>query len=113
MWSDHFQSVLPELDPNDAWQLRCSMLHQARSATATQPRVLFVGNEVQSSFRDFRINGVVLVDILGFCGRIVATARTWYLANLGTEPVHRNRAALMKWHETGVTPYVQGVPVLS
>lgn len=101
------------IDPDDLWQLRCSMLHQGRSKTATYSRIIFVApNNVFSGHNNI-LNDALNLDLPTFCQDVLTAVKQWQKSMEGNSHYLINSIGLMRWYPHGLPPYIVGPPVLS
>lgn len=80
-------NVVSELGAEDAWALRCSLLHEARSSTASEgttavSRIAFAEPTTAGTLRTgYMAGSVMLVHVPDLCDAVVTAARTWIEAN--------------------------------
>jgi len=111
-YSDNLAAKYRWLAPEDCYQLRCSMLHQGRSATRNYSRIVFTAPG-PITFHNNIMDDTLNLDIVTFCQDIMAAASAWLQRSEETAVVQANLAHLMRWRPDGLAPYVVGVPVLS
>ncbi|ANA85427.1 hypothetical protein BOWSER_32 [Gordonia phage Bowser] len=113
-WIYHnLRAEYPQLDPAELWQMRCSMLHQGSSKTATYARVIFVAPFQGNVFHNNVINDALNLDLPTFCADVISAGERWYAANQHVDHVAQNLESLVRWHDNGLPPYIVGAPVLS
>jgi hypothetical protein len=122
-WFDTFvaprYTVGPNQDPSfsgeDAWGLRCSIMHQG----TTQPhkgmysRVLFVEPGHGFVMHNNVMNDALNLDVRLFCSDVVVGARAWLAKAEGTALYQKNYPSFLQRYADGFPPYIVGVPVLT
>lgn len=103
----------PELDAAELYQMRCSMLHQGRSAGSSYARVLFVAPVNGNVFHNNILNDALNLDLPTFCSDVSTAVRQWKSSMKDDENFLRNSTSLMRWYPAGLAPYIVGAPVLS
>jgi hypothetical protein len=92
-YAEHVESPL---SAEDAWRLRCSLLHQARSTTAETRssdvrRVAFAEPSSPSTVKTGYMAGtVMLIHVPDLCDVIIPAARSWLAAKEYDETVRAN-----------------------
>lgn len=102
-----------DLDADELWRLRCSMIHQGRSETADYERIIFVAPNSGTSFHNNVFDNALNLDLPTFCGDVMDAVRRWETSMQGNANYELNIQSLMRWHPKGLSPYIVGVPVLS
>lgn len=113
----------PSVTGDDAYGLRCSMLHQARTEPhkGSYSRVLFVEpghgfiahNNVMIVGNDDQWAAVLNIDVGAFCRDLVEAANAWLGAAEGTAVFQDNYPHFLQRYPDGFPPFIGGVPVLS
>lgn len=103
----------PNLDPGELWQMRCSMLHQGNSSTASYSRVVFMVRANGNVYHNNILGDALNLDLEIFCGDVLRAVGTWLEANKLEPNVVRNSVSVVRWHRGGLAPYVSGADVLS
>lgn len=103
----------PHLDPEELWQMRCSLLHQGNSSTRSYSRVVFVAPGGGNVFHNNVLNDALNLDLPTFCEDVMSAAESWFEANATNPTVAKNAESLVRWHRGGLSPYVVGLDVLS
>lgn len=112
-FAENLGDLYPLLPAEDAYQLRCSLLHQGRSSTRQYSRILFTPDIRTHTFHNNLLYGVLNLSIRQFSIDLAETAGRWYVDHFNDPNVRRNRKMLMRWHEEGFPPFITGVPVLT
>ncbi|WP_083967216.1 hypothetical protein [Methylosinus sp. R-45379] len=107
---------------DNCYLFRCSLLHQGSSQHQKNPytRILFV--EPQStrqkigadvSMHYATIKDALCIDVDLFCKEITSGARLW-LDNIKADPNYiRNSKRFARRYDNGLSPYIDGIPVVS
>jgi hypothetical protein len=99
------------------YAFRCAMLHQGRMIHRNlgYTRVLFIeprgaGGNV---FHNNVLNDALNLDVKLFCNDMVEGALTWIPNVEGTEPYETNLKRSVRRYDSGLPPYIVGLPVIS
>jgi len=110
----HLQKHYPWLQGEDCYGLRCGLVHQGIVKTSAQGhqsawnRTLFVF----TSMKNCGANDAYITSLPIFCRDVCSEVRAWIAAKKTDPNVQKNMQNLMKLHRTGLTGYIEGVPVL-
>ena len=107
---DHF------LDGKDCYYFRCSLLHQGSSQHIknTYKRIIFVEPLGESMILHNNIlNDALNIDVKIFCKDLISGAEKWLIENESTELYKINSDKFMRRYPTGLSPYIDGTPVIS
>jgi hypothetical protein len=63
-------------------------------------------------FHDCVVSDALLIDVRLFVAALVEAASTWESTVRGTTPYESNRSEFVTRYPTGLSPYIQGVPVI-
>lgn len=104
------------LKGNDCYQLRCSLLHQAKTTSkkSSFSRVIFTfpvpsGN----TFHNNVLNDVLNLDIPIFCRTLVNSVNEWLKTNTYNKNCINNMKNTIKVYPKGLPPYIVGHPIIS
>lgn len=101
------------LTANDAYQLRCGILHQGRASGDQYQAIVFtLPNKQGITFHDNVMNGALNLDLEIFCTAVLSAAESWWRSSKDVEPVASNAEHLVQVRPDGLKPYFHGVPVL-
>lgn len=113
----------PSVTGDDAYGLRCSMLHQARTRPhkGSYSRVLFVEpghgviahNNVMVVGDADQWAAVLNLDVGAFCRDLVDAANAWLTVAEQTAVFQNNYPHFLQRYPHGFPPFIGGVPVLS
>lgn len=98
----------------DAYQFRCSMLHQARMnhPNSAYTRILFVEPNKQITLHNNVLNDALNIDIQIFVNDVATSAEQW-LTSVARDPaVERNLEMIVRRYDNGIPPYIVGLPVI-
>ena len=100
----------------DCYHFRCRLLHQGSALTPKAPmanRFFFIepGNS-RIRMHNNRMNGAFNIDVGIFCKDMTNAARRWLIAVAGDATYQENAANSIRRHPNGLSPFVQGVPVI-
>lgn len=116
-YKDWFRRYLspkyPRLDPDECYQLRCSMLHQGRTATKLYPAIVFTvptgdSGGLHNNFLDDKLN----LDIARFVNDIILAYEAWWDDRHAEPHIIANAARALQW-STYFHPAIGAWPVLS
>jgi len=102
----------PMLSAEECYKLRCSLLHQGRSAGSQYERLIFVAPGV-GTFHNNILNDALNLDLPTFCGDVMSAVRKWREEVKDTPEYQRHAPQVMQWHRGGLSPYFGGVDVLA
>lgn len=110
----HISPKYPRIDPEDCWQLRCSLLHQGRSSAVSYQRLIFVAPG-PITFHNNILDDALNLDMRTFCTDVISAVRSWQgqMQSTANPSYQGNIGQVMRWHRGGLSPYVVGVDVLS
>ena len=106
----------PSLTGEDAYGVRCSMLHQSRTRPhrGAYSRVVFVEPGHHGLVMHNNVMGDALnLDISLFCRDVVTAASDWLVNAERTRTYQANYPHFLQRYPEGIAPYIVGVPVLS
>jgi len=114
-WFTAYLPAYSNVDAGEIYKLRCGMLHQGASATASYRRALFLGPTPGFGVDHMTsiINDLLLLDLKSFCRDILDAAEAWVAANASAEPVKTNLEQLVRWYPEGFENAVAGAPILT
>lgn len=85
---------------SEFYKMRCSMLHEGRSASRVFERVVFAdahGKAIHRSFTAADYKFVMILDLPSFAEDVISAAAKWTKANAHREPVARRLDAIVQW----------------
>lgn len=97
------------------YQFRCSLLHQSSTQHPGSPyaRIIFIEPGATTNVVHYgRLNDALCIDLNLFCREMIEAARIWLDAASQDETYAKNQERFIRRHETGIAPYVAGVPVV-
>ncbi len=100
------------LSADDAYLLRCGMLHQGRAHSDQYEAIVFTFPGPFTMHGNVS-DGALNLDIGIFCRTITDVASHWWTANQDVEPVRSNAEHLIRYRAEGLAPYFVGMPVLA
>lgn len=107
------------LTGQECYSFRCAMLHEGRMRhkEMEHSRIIFLvpNDEYIFSGNIFRnINGqnAINIDLVSFCNEMINCALKWWQINKENEIVKTNYEKIVKYHEKGLRPFIEGVPVI-
>lgn len=112
-YTTHLGSSFSELSDEDAYQLRCGLLHQGRASSDQYEAVVFAIPPVDGIYFHAQINGALLQGLTEFVTGILDRVEAWWTANQNNEPIKTNAEFVVRLRPEGLEPYVAGVPVLA
>lgn len=104
------------LSGDDCYFFRCSLLHQGSSQHPknTYKRVLFIEPSATKPILHNNImNDALNIDVRIFCIDIVTGAEKWLSENEKTKLYKKNYDKFMRRYPNGLSPYIDGLPVIS
>lgn len=110
---ENLGDAYPELDPDELYRMRCSLLHQGQSSMASFKRVIFMRRTDGNIWHRNKVGDAFNLDLPIFCNDVMTAAEGWLEANKLRPDVVRNSVSLVRWHRGGLLPYVDGIDVLS
>lgn len=111
-----FDNDPPYVRGEDCYQFRCSFLHQGRTQhpKSEYSRILFIEpGAVPGVVHMVVIGDALVLDVREFCLEMVAGARRWIAAVIGTEPYQSNLGSFVQRYPNGLLPYIKGAPIIS
>lgn len=113
-FTDHLAEKFPRLNADDAWKLRCGLLHQGRTKSTQYAAIVFTYPTDGPGVMHNNIwNDALTFDVEIFCSDILYTVETWWHVYQYGEPQRSNAEDLIQRREDGLAPYVGGIPVLA
>lgn len=112
---EYIKNMENPLDGESCYFFRCSMLHQGRTVHPknTFERIIFIEpRSTTNKFHYVLMNKALCIDLVDFCKEVIAGAKMWMESVEGTEQYKINYQNFAKRHETGLKPYIVGVPVI-
>lgn len=110
---DYLQEEYPKLDPDELYQMRCSLLHQGTSTARKYKRVMFVSPKSPLRIHNGVIDDALFLDMPTFCADIIKAVRVWQAATESTAAYRQNMELVMRWHRGGFGSYVTGGDILT
>ena len=111
--------ILPQLEnplTGDAcYRFRCSLLHQGRTQDPKSPysRIIFIEPGVTTNVVHYGVmNDALCIEVPSFCHEVVAGSKLWLHSVEGTEPYDTNNDRFVRRYDSGLAPYIVGVPVI-
>ncbi|MDQ1181981.1 hypothetical protein [Rhodococcus sp. SORGH_AS_0301] len=111
-WKANLGPTYPNLDADEIYKMRCSMLHQGRSATRSYARVIFIAPG-GPMFHNNVINDAMNLDLPTFCNDVITAVEKWRKDEISNPVVLANAEHLLRWHRGGLSPYIVGIDVLT
>lgn len=114
-WFDrHLSSKYGWFSADDAYKLRCGMLHQGRASASQYSAIVFTLPDGRGNlFHNNIMNDVLNLDLMTFCADVLSAAERWWATNRNTDHVAANATNLVQVRPQGLSPYIVGVPVLA
>ena len=117
-WTQHLGPKYPQLDADELYQLRNSLLHTGRTVPPQgggnrYSRFIFVAPVNGNVFHNNVINDALNLDLPTFCSDVLTAATRWRKAVESTDAYQRNAEHLIRWYPGGLPPYMVGAPVLT
>jgi len=119
-WFDTYVAIPKKyrLQGIDCYYFRCSMLHQGTTThtSSTFSKILFI--EPNNKFRgnhNIFLRGtekVLNIDVVDFCNDIIESTRNWFNQIQSNDNFKKNYDKFIRRHETGLPPYISGIPVI-
>ena len=110
----HVPNPYARLSADDAYQLRCGMLHQGRASADQYGAILFTLPDGRGNvFHNNVLNDALNLDLVTFCTDILDAADGWWQSAKDTDPVAANVQHLVQLRPDGLAPYIVGIPVLA
>ena len=106
----------PTLTGTGCWGFRCAFLHQGRLRHPKMgfSRILFLeprdGNVI---LHNNVLNDALNIDVRVFCSDIVEGAFAWQRDVDGSPVVEKNRQLFVQRYDSGLAPYIAGLPVIA
>ncbi len=103
------------LDGDACYRFRCSLLHQGSTQHSKSPfsRIIFIEPNATTNIVHYgQIYDVLCIDLNLFCREVIAGVRLWLAEVEGTEPFLSNHDKFVRRYDTGLEPYIGGVPVI-
>ena len=104
----------------ECYQLRGGIVHRANIAghsSFKETHVIFTIPESESGLHGFTLDAgeksASLLDLKVFCREMESAALRWYAANKEKPEVQNNLCSLIRLHPNGVSPFMEGAPVLA
>jgi hypothetical protein len=109
------------LKPEEAWELRCTVVHQGRSDASDKrayDRIIFTMPQTRVGEATFAldslvINGAMTFHVPLFCGRWLNEVRTWIERTASNTTVQRNLPLLLQVRPNGLPPYIEGAAIIA
>lgn len=101
-----------DFSPDDAYRLRCGMLHQGKAHADQYAAVLFILPNPFFQIHRSIADDTYLLDLDTFCTDILDVVEAWWATNRHREPVRTNSEALVAVRPEGLSPFIVGSPVL-
>jgi hypothetical protein len=100
--------------PEDAWLLRCGMLHQGRSSSSAYKSIVFsLPDGRNNTFHNLVFREILNVDLGHFIEEVLGAASVWWASNQAIGPVAGNAVMLVRIRNDGMSPVIMpGVPYL-
>lgn len=115
--SEHLLDQYTYLDPEELWQMRCSLLHQARSSASKTKRVVFIGPNsavmIHNSLMESEGGDILLLDLPTFARDVIGAVRSWRDKAKHTENYKKNSKHVVQWHAGGYGGFLEGAAVLA
>lgn len=113
-----FEAHVPDpyrrLSADDAYHLRCGILHQGRASSDQYEAIVFTLPDGRGNVFHNNIMGNALnLDLVTFCTDVLNAAETWWQSAKDADPVAANAEHLVQLRPGGLAPYIVGVPVLA
>jgi hypothetical protein len=104
----------PELDADEIYQMRCSMLHQGITATRSYTRTIFVvpdgrGNVMHNNI----VDDAYQLDLVTFASDVINAAETWLATHSNDDAVRANLERTVRYYPTGLPPYIGGMGLVT
>ncbi|WP_056421002.1 hypothetical protein [Microbacterium sp. Root553] len=112
-FSEHIAPKYEEFSAADAYELRCGMLHQGRSASKQYKAILFMLPGQRTLMHQCIADDAYILDLETFCADVVLAVQRWWKENEASEPVRSNAESLVRIRENGFLPYLAGPAVLA
>lgn len=113
----HLADKYPRLDPDELYQMRCSLLHQGTSSTIRYSRVISLPPEspvkIHNGIHKADQDSVLVLDLPTFCADVIGAVETWRASVKGHANYRNNIEKLMRWRQDGEDPLIVGMRVLS
>lgn len=110
---DYLLKDYPKLDPDELYQMRCSLLHQGTSSAVKYKRVMFVSPTSNVRIHNGVVDDALFLDMRIFCADVIKAVRSWQSAVSGTAAYKQNVDLVMRWHRGGFDRYVSGGDILT
>lgn len=106
------------LDPADAWDLRCGLLHQGHAHGAAYDHILFTlptagGVAMHGNIMALNGRSALNLDLRFLVDDILGAVERWWSKNKGEPVVAANAARLARIRENGMAPFILGVPLIA
>ena len=114
-WYDRYITN-SNLQREDCYGLRCSLLHQGLTTPhkSSFSRVIFaIPNNRTNIVHENTMGDVLNLYIPFFCQNILKAVNTWLEDMKGNENYKRNIQMTIKTYPNGITPYIDGIPLIS
>ena len=109
-----------KLTGEECYAFRCAMLHEGRMQhkEMEHSRIIFLlpnNNYLFSGNLFGNINGqnAINIDLPLFCNEMIDCALKWWKMNKNNEIVKKNYEKIVKYHENGLAPFIEGSPVIA
>lgn len=112
-YTAHLGASFSRLTADDAYQLRCGLLHQGRASSDQYDAVIFalpIGMDLRLSVA---VDRALVQDLPSFVESILDCVEAWWEDQQGVEPVRTNSESLVRLRPEGLESYIVGVPVLA
>ncbi len=112
---DQTNTMENPLTGDACYKFRCSLLHQGSThhPRSEYDRIIFVEpNSTTNTIHYCILNNALCIDVRLFCKEVIRGTLIWLDVAEGTEPFMNNNRNLIRRYPVGLTPYIQGVPVI-
>ena len=102
----------PNVDAEEFYQVRNSMLHTGNTKAVGYDRVIFPAPSGNLYDRNV-LNEALQLDMPTLSQRMTRAVLQWRTGEGDTEVTRRNEARMVQWYPDGLAPYFVGLPVLT
>lgn len=105
------------IDPADAYQLRCGLLHQGHMRGANYDLIIFTlpnnsGTVLHGNIFQSTGGSALNLDVRIFVNDLLGAIGRWWIGNRANDPVRANADALARIRKNGLPPHIVGMPVI-
>ncbi len=109
----HLSPRYPNLSAQDAYELRCGLLHQGRLSSRNYSSIVFFLPGTPALFSNGIVDDAFVHDLTLFVEDVLTAVSQWWALH-GTSPlVSANSEHIVQIRPGGLPPYVVGMPVLA